>query len=82
MEDIYTHDEAAIILEAFEELLSNYGIKIPSPEDDDREEDNEAVLYGSIYDELLSTIEDRLINILAKHTPGTEIITDTFSGTI
>lgn len=49
---VYTHDEASRIIELFEDILSNNDIIIPSPEDDEKEEDNEAVLYGSVYSEL------------------------------
>ena len=37
--EIYTHDEAAYIIELFEELLVANNIKLPSPEDDDRDPD-------------------------------------------
>ena len=41
---IYTHDEAMLIVEMFEDVLDTYNIKVPSPEDDERELDNEAKL--------------------------------------
>lgn len=37
MSTIYTHDEAALIIEKFEDVLSQYDIHIPSPEDDERD---------------------------------------------
>ena len=46
---IYTRNEAALIVELFDDLLAGNGIKVPSPEDDQREADNEAALYGSVY---------------------------------
>lgn len=46
---IYTRDEAMLIVEMFEDVLDTYNIKVPSPEDDEREPDNEAKLYGSVY---------------------------------
>lgn len=61
---VWTHDEASRILEAFENVLSEYNIHIPSPEDDDREEDNMIGLYGSTYSDLLDRVEDILINLL------------------
>lgn len=44
---IFTRDEAMQIIELFEDILSEYNIKVPSPEDDEREPDNDAGLYGS-----------------------------------
>lgn len=80
---MYTHDEAARIVDLFESLLDKYNIRIPSPEDDERDEDNEAKLYGSVYSELLDSVEDELIDILHRysHTDGS-IIISVFSGTI
>lgn len=79
---MYTHDEAAQIVDLFESLLDRYNVRIPSPEDEERE-DNEAKLYGSVYSELLDSVEDKLIDILHRysHTDGA-IITNVFSGTI
>ena len=34
---IYTRDEAMLIVEMFEDVLDTYNIKVPSPEDDERE---------------------------------------------
>lgn len=80
---MYTYDEAARIVDLFESLLDKYNIRIPSPEDDERDEDNEAKLYGSVYSELLDSVEDELIDILHRysHTDGA-IIMNVFSGTI
>lgn len=80
---MYTHDEAARIVDLFESLLDKYNIRIPSPEDDERDEDNEAKLYGSVYSDLLDSVEDELIDILHRysHTDGA-IIMNVFSGTI
>ena len=79
---IYTHDEAALIVEAFENVLEKYGVKLPSPEDDEREEDNEAPLYGSTYGDLLDTVENALLMILGRYEAGAEVIPDVFSSTI
>lgn len=80
---IYTHDIACAILEDFENVLDKYNIRVPSPEDDQRDPDNYAALYGSVYSDLLDKIEYRLID-LAKTTQGgnTEIVEGQFSGTI
>ena len=60
MSTIYTHDEAALIIERFENILSQYGIHVPSPEDDDRDEDDMVGLYGSTYGNLLDDTEDMI----------------------
>lgn len=64
---IYTHDEASMIVEMFEDVLDKYNIKVPSPEDDEREPDNEAKLYGSVYSNLLDGVEAILIELLGKN---------------
>ena len=79
---IYTHDEAMLIVELFEDILTQHNIKVPSPEDDEREPDNNAALYGSIYSDLLDSVEDKLIEILERHTLNTKVIRDEFSGTV
>lgn len=75
---IYTRSEAADIIELFENVLSAYNIHIPSPEDDEREEDNMFGLYGSTYYELLDSVEEAIISILKRKNNRTEIITDEF----
>lgn len=79
---IYTHDEAMLIVEMFEDILTQYNIKVPSPEDDERETENEAALYGSTYSDLLDCVEDRLNEILGRHTTDSEVIRGKFSGTV
>lgn len=81
-EPIYTHDEAALIVEGFENVLEKYGIKLPSPEDDEREEDNEATLYGSTYSDLLDSVENILIDLLNRRANGAPVVEYTFSGKI
>lgn len=80
-EKIYTHDEAARIIDMFEEILSRYDIKVPSPEDDDRDPEDDIGLYGSVYSDLLDDVEWRLKAIIEVAQRGAEVITDTFSGT-
>ena len=77
---IYTRDEAARIVEMFEDVLDRYNISVPSPEDDEREPDNMIGLYGSTFWDLLEEVESALADILEKHTVGTEIIRGVFSG--
>ena len=77
---IFTHDEAAKIIEFFEDILSEHEIKIPSPEDDERDEENSVGLYGSTYSDLLDCIEGVLIDVIEKVREGTNVVTDEFSG--
>ena len=77
---IYTHDEATRIVEFFETLLADHDIVIPSPEDDDREEDNEATLYGSVYSDLLDNVEAVLIDMLNKADARSPVIPYEYSG--
>ena len=79
---IYTRDEAALIVELFEDVLQKYNILVPSPEDDERDEDNTVSLYGMTYSELLDNVETRLQDLLARHYPNTEVIEYVFSGTV
>ena len=79
---IFTHDEAARIVELFEDVLDEHGIKVPSPEDDEREPDNEAKLYGSVYWDILDDVENSIIGLLHKHEQGAEIVKYVFSGSI
>ena len=67
---IYTHDEAARIIDMFEEVLSRYDIHVPSPEDDERDEDNMVGRYGSVYGDLLDEVEEHLIFLLEQADPG------------
>lgn len=79
---IYTHDEAMLIVEEFENVLNEYGIKVPSPEDDERDEENETGLYGSTYGDLLDAVEYMLIKILERNSNDIEVIKYEFSGNI
>ena len=80
-EPIYTRDEAAGIVELFEDILDENAISIPSPEDDQRTPDNMIGMYGSTYYDLLDGVEATLQELLERHTPDTEVIHDEFSGT-
>lgn len=77
---IFTRDEAAQIVELFENVLSNYGIIVPSPEDDERDPDDDGGLYGTTYYDLLEAVERQIIVILSKKCANTKVITDCFSG--
>lgn len=82
MNKIFTHDEAMLIIEMFEDVLNKYGIIVPSPEDDNKEDDNETALYGSTYSDLLDGVEEKLIEMLRNHKPDTEVVEYEFSGTV
>lgn len=73
---IYIMNETADILDMFDEMLIDNGIKVPSPEDDERDEDNETALYGSVYYELFDKLENSLIDIVEKVKAGEEVVTD------
>ena len=77
---IYTHDEAAKIVDIFENVLGNAEIVIPSPEDDERESNNQACLYGSVYSNILDSVENSLADLLKRSRNGADIIPDVFSG--
>ncbi|MBO7366708.1 MAG: hypothetical protein J6U28_08440 [Bacteroidales bacterium] len=82
-EPIYTRDEAAKIVEMFENILVENGISVPSPEDDDN-----LGLYGSVYSDLLDGVEDTLVKIILRRGPHgpknklTEVNVGQFSGKI
>ena len=65
---IYTLNEAEQIVELFEDVLDRAGITVPSDEDDERTENNEARLYGMVYHELLAEVENHLILMLNEDT--------------
>ena len=75
---IYTRSEAADIIDLFEDVLAEYNIHVPSPEDDEREEDNMVGLYGSTYYELLESVEEAIIGLLEEKLPYTEVSADEF----
>lgn len=79
---IYTYDEAMLIVEMFEDVLSKYNISIPSDEDDEREEDNMVGLYGSTYSDLFDSVEEKICQLLARCRRGENIIENVFSGTV
>lgn len=79
MKPVYTRDEAAAIVEAFDDILIKNNICIPSPEDDERDEDNMIGLYGTTYWDLVNFVEDCIQDILRQHKAGAKIVKDQFS---
>lgn len=63
---IYTRDEAAKIVEMFEDILVENDISIPSPEDDERDPEDNLGLYGSTYSELLDGVEEVLKSMILR----------------
>lgn len=63
--EIYTHDEAMLLIEMFEDILVKHNIRVPSPEDEEREPDDVG-LYGSTYSDLFDGVEERIIDILER----------------
>lgn len=80
MKKIYTHDAAVNIIEMFEDVLVEYDIEVPSPEDDERDEDSGAALYGSVYSDLLDRVEESLIYLLEQKDEESRIIPYIFGG--
>lgn len=56
-ESLYTRSIAADILDMVEEVLTRYNIKVPSPEDDERDSEDDVGFYGSTYYDLLDNVE-------------------------
>lgn len=79
---IYTHDEAARIMDIFESVLEGYNIHVPSPEDDDRDEDDMIGLYGSTYSDIFDDVENAIIGIIEKTKSGFDVVKYVFGGTI
>lgn len=81
VEQVYTHDIAAQIVENFENVLEEQNITLTSPEDDEKEPDNAARLYGSTYCDLLDVTEAIIIQTLEQvGVSHDKYITDQFSG--
>lgn len=81
VEKVYTRDIAAQIVENFENVLEEQDITLTSPEDDEKEPDNAAHLYGSTYYDLLDVTEAIIIQTLEQAGVSRDkYIPDQFSG--
>ena len=69
---IYTRDEAAKIVEMFEDILVENGVSIPSPEDDERDPEDNLGLYGSTYSDLLDSVEEVLQKMILRRGGSSE----------
>lgn len=67
MGKIYTRDEAMAIVELFENVLDRYNITVPSDEDDDRDPETSARLFGSTYYELVDAVEYNLVQMFLEY---------------
>lgn len=65
-ESLYTRSIAADILDMVEEVLTRYNIKVPSPEDDERDSEDDVGFYGSTYYDLLDNVESYIYTVLEK----------------
>lgn len=74
---IYTRNHAAEIMEMFDDMLTEHGIKVPSEEDDQRGADNDAALYGMVYFNLLDAVE-RVIADAANRAKQEDVIVGVF----
>ena len=74
---IYTRNHAAEIMEMFDDMLTEHGIRVPSEEDDQREADNDAALYGMVYWNLLDAVE-RIVADAANRAKQEDIIEGVF----
>lgn len=79
---VYTRDEAGLIVEKFEDILSQYDIHVPSPEDDERDKDNMVGLYGSVYGDLLDSIEEQIRLIVSRIKAGEQLVEGVWSGLV
>ena len=76
---VFTREEAANIVEAFENVLEDQNITLSSPEDKEKDPDNAARLYGSTYYDLLDAIEEALKAVVKRVKDGSEVIEDQFN---
>lgn len=73
-EAIYTLDEATRVADLLEDALVKYDISVPSPEDDDRDPDDDVGLYGSTYSDLVDDVEGTLISLLDQAAKDAQAI--------
>lgn len=75
---IYTRNKAADIVDFIEDILIRNNIKVPSPEDDERDPEDDLGFYGTTYSDILDKVEGILIDLLRHAKPGMSVITDVF----
>lgn len=75
---VYTRNIAADILDMFDDVLTAHGIKVPSEEDAERGEDNDAALYGMVYWNLLDDVERIVGKAANRAKKGENIVVGVF----
>ena len=79
---VFTHDIAFEIVDAFDDLLLRYGIKVPSDEDDERGDDNDVALYGSTFSYIHDVVENYILASVqyVQSNPNCKIVPYEYSG--
>lgn len=80
--EIYTHNEAAMLIEILEDRLIAADIYVPSPEDDERDPDDMVGLYGTTYGDLLEDVENVVIEFTIKTSEGKDLSVDGYADKI
>lgn len=73
---VYSHNIAANLIDIFEECLDEHDITIPDEEREGNED--EARIYGKVYDDLLYKTEISVIATLTCCENGCKVVTDVF----
>lgn len=78
---MFTHDIAADIVNMFEDVLVKNNICVPSPDDEDRSEEDMIGLYGTTYYKLIDDTENILKEVRAKARTGEyDVVYDIYGG--
>ena len=80
--EIYTHDEAAMLIEIFDDRLIAADIYVPSPEDYERDPDDMVGLYGTTYGDLLEDVENVVIEFTIETSEGKDLSVDGYADKI
>ena len=73
---ISCRDIAADLVEEFESILDARDITVPSPEDDEKDPDNEARLYGSTFWDLVDRFDNNIAAVVNDTQIGKEADVD------
>lgn len=73
---IYLRSHALAIVELFEQVLDQHNITVPSEEDEQKDADNNARLYGMVYAKLEDDVVNLLYNLakMIKDSPMSELV--------
>lgn len=73
---IYLRSHALAIVELFEQVLDQHNITVPSEEDEQKDADNNARLYGMVYAKLEDDVVNLLYNLakMRKDSPMSELV--------